>query len=221
MKTMKNDTQVIKKSNGKIVEGQNLVIAYSAEVLTRKKYENLGYSVDPFLATFLKTGKYENFTRDYGIRDIMSNIKVEDIKKELFILLYAHCHYIEPHLTHVLVGSSNYRKILNELFEIVKLDAKNYEKIFNHLIDNYPEVFNAFIDEKLDQIYGSHYNEENFINKDFSIENSHIYDGNLDIKNGYYDEELLKTIYEFKNPKKRLKVISTKEINEYTKSLKY
>lgn len=220
---MKDETQVIKKRRDRITDAQNLMIAYSAEVLTREKYEKLGYSVEPFLGTFLKTGKYENFTRDYGIRDIMSNIKVEDIKKELFILLYAHCHYIEPHLTQVFNKGKgpNYKWTLNKLFENVKLDAKNYEKIFNHLIDNYPEVFNAFIDEKLEEIFRGHYDKKNFITNNFNFKNSYIYDGYLDINNRHYDEELLKTIHEFENPKKRLKVISTLEINKYTKSLKF
>ena len=217
---MKKGTQVIKKSNGKILEGQNLLIAYSAESLTRKKYMEMGMKVDSFLGTYLKTGELEKFTRDYGIRDIMSKIKIDDIKKELFIMLYAQCHYVEPSLTQVFNKTGNNPNlILNHLFNDIKLDAKDYDKIFNHLIENYPEIFNEFIDKKLDSFFGNYYEKEAFINNDFDIENSRIDDGYLDVKCNCYDEELLKSIYEFKNPKKRLKVISSRKINEYTKSL--
>lgn len=215
----------------KILNDNMLLTALRAEAATIEKFKSEGRNdYCSFLGTYIVSGRETLITRDFNMRDVMLSMDRKALKKELLILLFAQTN-IEKGWTRVIRKKDysnlddnnyfNYQYIFIDLFTKLRLDSKDYEKVFDYLVENHPREFDKFISNEIKNFFQL----DNYTNKEIAEgiipnENEKSQECNPLYK-AYYDKDDLKVIDNFRKGKKRLKVISIKRIEEYTKRLSY
>lgn len=158
----------MKSDNNYVANLDLLETAYICEHATMKRFEERGVRINPFLLDYIVDEKLNLFTQGnekiINARAIMSNIDINELKKELYKLLLAY-KYI---YSNSFFSADTLETVCVPVFEIWLNKAnseRDVERIINKYYDKDAFTINRYIEKALKQMINSKQYNDNWLLK--------------------------------------------------------